>query len=265
MLPVPREDQKPSPIEFGCTLTIGIAAITGDRRFIVTASDRMLSSSDGVVPATEDSLKARQIAKSWALMFAAEDANIFLPVVRQVWEELIPTPEAEKKSYDLDEVQAVVADVYRNTFDATFTSKYLVRYGYKNIADFKATGFAQFGDQKFREICDAIDNFDLGLSLMAYGFDGKKKPHIFQVENPATITDHNLLGYAVIGSGFYMATASLRRKKMPHFLNPMIYRVLEAKFSAETAPGVGKDTILFWMTGDGKSRSMGYVACTRFG
>ena len=224
----------------------------------------MLSSSDGVVPATEDSLKARQIAKSWALMFAAEDANIFLPVVRQVWEELIPTPEAEKKSYDLDEVQAVVADVYRNTFDATFTSKYLVRYGYKNIADFKATGFAQFGDQKFREICDAIDNSTSDCRSWLTASTAKRNLTFFRskIRPQSRIT----ICWAILKlAAVFIWPRRHYVEKRCLIPQSKIYRELEAKFSAETAPGVGKDTILFWMTGDGKSRSMGYVACTRFG
>jgi hypothetical protein len=237
-------------------MTIGIAAITGDRKHIVTGSDRLLSSSEGVVQGIESTLKARRIAKSWALMFSATDANLFMPILGKVMDRLGNVED----SYELDlkNVQNVVVDVYREEFDATFTSRYLVRYGFKSIADFRLVGLSQFGDQKFQEICDTIDKFDLGIQLLAYGFDQEKKPHLFQVDNPGQIIDNDLLGYAVIGSGFYMASASLHRKRMPYHLAPLIYRVLEAKFSAETAPGVGKRTALFWMGDDGESGSMGY-------
>jgi hypothetical protein len=61
-----------------------------------------------------------------------------------------------------------------------------------------------------------------------------------------------MLRYAVIGSGYYMASASLRRKRMTGELEATIYRLLEAKFSAETATGVGRGTTLVTFNADGK-------------
>jgi hypothetical protein len=55
-----------------------------------------------------------------------------------------------------------------------------------------------------------------------------------------------------------MATAALRRKKMPYNLNETAYRVLDAKFAAETAPGVGRSTSLFSLDQSGKTKSIGY-------
>lgn len=116
---------------------------------------------------------------------------------------------------------------------------------------------SDFG-QKFYEICEAVDKYTLGIDLLGYGFDANGFPHIFDVLNPGIATNHDLLGYAVIGSGSYMATAALRRKKMPYHRNSVIYRLLEAKFSAETASGVGDSTTLFTMSPEGKDNSIGY-------
>jgi hypothetical protein len=55
-----------------------------------------------------------------------------------------------------------------------------------------------------------------------------------------------------------MATAALRRKKLPYSLEETVYRVLDAKFSAETAPGVGKSTSLLLIDKNGKDNSIGY-------
>jgi hypothetical protein len=93
---------------------------------------------------------------------------------------------------------------------------------------------------------------------LIYGFDEKGLPHIFDVSNPSVVTNHDLLGYAAIGSGETMAMASLRRKQLPYDLNKVVYRLLEAKFSAETASGVGESTTLFTMGSDGKDKSIGY-------
>lgn len=245
----------PTLADFGLNMTIGIAAITIPDGNIVTVSDRMLSSGD-IVQATDDAaLKARKISKTWALLMAAEDANLFLPIVKAAQRKLLRFEER----YDLEIVQNVVVESYRELFDTEFTSHHLARYGITNLTEFRTTGLAQFGGTKFRSLCEKVDKFELGITMLGYGFDTKGAPHIFEVLDPGAVTNHDLLGYAVIGSGCYMATASLRRKQLPtNDLELMIYRLLEAKFSAETASGVGKSTNLFTMNADGDGGHIGW-------
>lgn len=235
-------------------MTIGIAARTGSSELIVAVSDRMISSGDVIQGADDATLKVRKIAKSWALMFAAEDANLFLPIVNATKEQLARAG----TEHDLHAIQDAVLTSYTGLFDSEFTSRYLVRYNIASITAFRTNGVAQFGHDRFEIICDQIDKFNLGIVLLGYGFDKNKSPHIFQVENSGVVTNHDLLGYAVIGSGSYMALAALRRKKLPYDLDTMIYRLLEAKFSAETAQGVGQSTTLLIMNENGKDGSIGY-------
>ena len=53
-----------------------------------------------------------------------------------------------------------------------------------------------------------------------------------------------------------MAMASLRRRHLTGNLEETIYRVLEAKFSAETASGVGKNTLLVTIDKNGNIGTM---------
>jgi hypothetical protein len=92
-------------------MTIGIAAITVPDGYIVTVSDRMLSSGGVVQAADNATLKARKIAKRWALMFAADDANL-LPIVKNCWEFL----EARGEDHDLHTVQDAVVTAYTGSF-----------------------------------------------------------------------------------------------------------------------------------------------------
>jgi hypothetical protein len=70
------------------------------------------------------------------------------------------------------------------------------------------------------------------------------------------VVDIAFQGYSVLGSGAYMAMASLRRKQpLPRSTADMIYRILEAKFTSETATGVGKRTTLATI-GHGTERKM---------
>ena len=234
-------------------MTVGIAAITGSGEHIVTVSDRMISSG-GIIQAADDAtLKQRRIAKTWGLMFSASDANLFLPIVRAAAGQL-----NQESEYDLVKIQDAVLLAYQNLFDSEFTSTYLSRYNMASVNTFMNIGLSQFGLERFSQICDQIATFDLEIDLLGYGFDADKTPHIFQVCNPGKIINHDLLRYAVIGSGSWMATAALRRKKMPYNLAETTYRVLDAKYSAETAPGVGRSTTVFSFDKNGKTKSLGY-------
>lgn len=253
-VPVRRNNQRPNPADFGLDVTICIAAVTKSgmaNGHIVTASDRMISAPDDSVQATE-TLKARKISKTWALMFEG-DANLFLPVIAEIKKKLGEFD----KVYDFTTVQSIICEVYKTTFDKECSDIYLSRYGLKSISEFRKCGLSQFG-KKFYDICKDIDGYYLGINVLIYGFDEYGLPHIFDVSSPGVLTNHDLLGYAVIGSGTQMAMASLRRKRLPYDLNKVVYRLLEAKFSAETASGVGESTTLFTMGADGKDKSIGY-------
>jgi hypothetical protein len=63
-------------------------------------------------------------------------------------------------------------------------------------------------------------------------------------------------GYAAIGSGTLMALASLNKKPLGLTLPDAIYRILDAKFSAETAKDVGKTTHVISLNKDGKNGYM---------
>jgi hypothetical protein len=64
------------------------------------------------------------------------------------------------------------------------------------------------------------------------------------------VIDRMALRYALVGSGYWMASASLKRKPLALDFDSMVYRLLEAKFSAETASGVGKRTTVSFMRPD---------------
>jgi len=233
-------------------VTICIAAITGAGEHIVTASDRMIS-YDEFIPAGDDAtLKQRKIAKAWGMMFAGT-VSLFMPLLERILNNI-----DHESDCDLEQVQECVRNAYRSLFNERFSSDYLSRYCISDIEMFRTCGLEQFGNERFSHICDKIDSFDLGIDLLVYGFDSNGKAHIFQASNPGRVTSHDLLGYGAVGSGCWMATASLVRKMMPYNLDATAYRLLDAKFSSETAPGVGRSTTLFSHDRSGKTKSIGY-------
>lgn len=111
--------------------------------------------------------------------------------------------------------------------------------------DFRKEGRADLGDQYFELLRELSEDTLADTTFIVYGNDANYAPHLFEVSPPGTISDRRQLRYAVIGSGIYMANASLRSKPLDFAsLDAITYRLLAAKFSAETATGVGKSTTL---------------------
>jgi hypothetical protein len=228
-------------------MTIGIVSVTSDRKYIVVASDRMLSSGAIIQAADNAAMKMSELAKAWGVTFAASDANLFDPILARAFRNL---PNLDSH-LDYDIVSKAVLDAYRATFDEIFTSQGLSRLGYDSIQDFRSKARLELGEEAFKDILAEIAKFDLGIVFLGYGFDRDGDPHIFEVSNPGIIRDRHLINYAAIGSGVYMATAALRRRPPVGTLETVVYRTLEAKFSSETAAGVGRTTSLLILDKEG--------------
>jgi hypothetical protein len=232
--------RRPTPAELGLDVTIAMAAITTPDGYIVTVSDRMISYDDVTQAVDNATIKAQGIAKNWGAMFAAADARLFMPIVGKAADRLRNLGEEAPSSADI--VKREVAGAYQDIFEAEFTARHLSRLRFRSIDEFRKNGLSELGPDVFGEIFHELSKFDLGIQLLCYGFSGNGYPNIFQIENPGRVTEENIFKYAVIGSGYWMASASLRRRPLTGDLADTIYRLLEAKFSAETATGVGRAT-----------------------
>jgi hypothetical protein len=227
--------------ELGLDVTIAMAAITKPDGYIVTVSDRMIS-YDNVTQAEDNAaLKAAKIAERWGIMFSANDARLFMPLTDKIIAKM-GKASGNDRTYHLDVVKQCVMEAYQEMFDVEFSAAFLSRLGIPSVREFRKNGFTELGSDVHKEVYRELSKFDLGIQLLVHGYDLINQPHIFEVDSPGRIRDHDILGYAVIGSGYWMASASLRRRPLSRELYPTIYRLLEAKFSAETATGVGKAT-----------------------
>jgi hypothetical protein len=145
----------------------------------------------------------------------------------------------------LENIEAAICQAYRDRFAELITGKYLSRYGFSSLDEFRKGGRDQLGDHVFSGLCDEIDRFDLETDFIVYGFSRRGMSRMFEVKNPGYSTNRDALGYWAVGSGSVMALASLTGRKFQQVSIPeVIYRLCEAKFCAETASGVGKDTFV---------------------
>jgi hypothetical protein len=237
--------RRPTPAEMGLEVTIAIAAISMDGR-IVTVSDRMISYDDIIQAEDDGVLKAQQLAPGWGTMFAGSDARLFIPVWNAITDRItsiaVDTEPGRVPQYTEAQISEAVAKGYQDLFAKEFATRYLTKWGFNSVEEFRKDGFSQLGKDVFGDLSIELSRFDLGLQLICHGHDTKGNPRIFEVENPGRIHDCDLFGYAVIGSGYWMASASLRRKPLERSMDSLTYRLLDAKFSAETASGVGRTT-----------------------
>jgi hypothetical protein len=231
-------------------MTIAMAAVS-QPGLIITVSDARLSHGEAIPADDTATMKNRRIAHKWGMMFAAEDSTAFIPVLSSLYSGLSFTGD-ETEDFDPDIIRKAVQVAYESEFNERFFREHLARFGYPDIVDFRSNGFQELGKELYGKYADSLARFDLGLELLVYGFSKSGGAHILEVANPGRVFSHKLRGYAAIGSGSLMATAALARRPLVPGLTETIYRLLDAKFSSETARDVGQKTHVITLSKSGK-------------
>jgi hypothetical protein len=103
-------------------------------------------------------------------------------------------------------------------------------------------------------LLEKVSNFDLGLEILAFGFDERNQSWLIDIANPGVAIEHDSPEHWAVGSGFHAAMAVLNaRAPAPyeHDQETYIYRLCEAKFAAELADtAVGRATyVMVWYPG----------------
>ena len=116
---------------------------------------------------------------------------------------------------------------------------------------------ANFGEREIARINKRIEEYDVGVELIVFGYDSRNVPHVFTVIEPGTSENRDHEPFVVIGSGGLLAHKSLLSRDLPLASQAeMMCRVLEAKFCAEDDDGVGADCV----RGRYQSTRMGEIA-----
>jgi hypothetical protein len=227
-------------------VTICIAATSLRDRCIVAISDRMLSYSD-IVPATEDATdKVLFVSADWRAMIAGEDINQAQPIIDRVRASL----PKEIGEVSLDAMKRAFRDAYQAELQQQITDRFLGRYGL-TLPSFLQNGFQSFGPQEFAKLHESIRCFDLGVQFIVFGLS-QGLSHIFAIDGPGAARECSEEGFAIIGSGFNMALSVLSARSIKQLsLEQLVYRLCEAKFTSETAGGVGRKTMLLVLSANG--------------
>jgi hypothetical protein len=248
-MPVTDRRSRPARAEFGLDVTIGIVALAN--QYIVAVSDAMLSYDD-IYPATDKGArKVMEVSGRWSVAFAG-DPTAFKPMVIKIIRGL---KDVDVQDQTAGLAQRVASEAFSETLLEEFAARHLYQLGYRSVEQFKQDGRAELGDTIFEDYIRKLNSFDVDVDFLMFGLVGRL-PYLFEVQHPGRVVDGNVNGYAVVGSGYSMAMYSLRRKHLSRDLPTVVYRLLEAKFSSETASGVGRSTRLVIVNRQGEQTEM---------
>jgi ATP-dependent protease HslVU (ClpYQ) peptidase subunit len=230
-------------------MTVCIAAFF-ENDSIIAVSDMMVSTGD--FSADDLAIKNRELHPQWRVMISGNDLTRLLPVVDAIGEAL-----DKSKKYTYQEVQRIAKLAYQGELRSQIQDAILSRYNltYKTLFQLRAD------DPIYSDLRFQMAEATLGFTLLFFGHDGKHRPHIFTVENPGNVCNHDLIGFWAIGSGSNRAMSSLfaHPYNCTDSLWKATYIAYEAKFMAESAGGVGKETVSVVMRPDGKASAS--VSC----
>lgn len=204
-------------------------------------SDTMISTTD--MSADFLAFKIDSVGKHWAALYAGDEISSVTPLIRKVTKSL--------KGETLEDVTRAFTEAFQDYIKSATETEILGPIGYSR-EDFKTSGLAQLGPEAFARLLYEIQQYRIDAQFLVAGFDGNAA-HIFTVTSPGKITYYTEIGFWAIGSGQTNALGSLFNSGSLRFQEEedCFYRVCEAKFNAETAIGVGRETAVAILYQDG--------------
>jgi hypothetical protein len=189
-----------------------------------------------------DDVISKEIAfhRDWKAMIAGNDITQCVEIMEDSRNILV------SKENTLTNVSCAVKTAFQGRLRQLIDDRHLSRYG-MGVSDFRIHGKEQFTPETFNSICSLIDNTHLECEFLVSGFDKNKRAHIFTVTDPGVVNFYDKPGFWAIGSGASSALSMLfYRGQIPDKqMSETLYVACEAKFMAESASDVGKETEFF--------------------
>jgi transcriptional regulator with XRE-family HTH domain len=222
---------------WGLVVTIGIAVKPVQGDFIITVSDMRKAFSDNFLPTEWGDVKVAPLGTRWGFLFAGGQMGYARAIQRKALDVLGFDP-----NLTFDQVKDAVNEAYNATAEELIFHKYVRRFGFSSVSDFRINSYKQLGDRITTRISDKIERFDLGMELLVYGFDETRRARFIHIHGN-DVADQSIVNAWAIGTGTFLALGDLHSKGWPdQSIESLIYWACEAKFCAEFADAVGKST-----------------------
>lgn len=247
--------RQPKPSDWGIGMTVCIGAISGDGE-IVMVSDRLMSLSDFSVDTV--AVKIQHIHADWAALFATDDASVVPLILREIGDSFADSVGNWNVKVPIDVVIACLRSGFQRARQQRASDLYLSPLGL-SLDTFYQDGPSRLGKTQFALVRQAVEQANLNTRLLVCGFDDCDLPHVLTIDDPGVVGEHDVIGYWAVGSGAYQALGSLafRRHSKAEDTISTLYNLCEAKFAAESAPGVGVDTVAVIQRGDRSTTTVG--------
>lgn len=229
--------KKPTLADFGLQLTISMAAFSPRDRCMIMVADTMLSYQD-VVPASEDGTEKIFFLKNgWHALFAGDPSPIN-GLFRRMRSDLSisETAPATNEAEELERLKSACRKAYQAERSERVVDRYLSPYG-MTLDEFRKNGYQAFGPQIFAEVNREIRDFSLGIDLLVCYWISA---HLWN--NRAGRSHRSRLDW-IRSYRQWRADGNGCSQSSPNQTPTLRDLVLcEAKFTSETATGVGRPT-----------------------
>jgi hypothetical protein len=221
--PSPGDRWMPKPVKLPSSVTVCLAAACPMIGRIVTVSDTRLSFVDQKAGSSSSikstSIKFRFLTEDcrWACLFAGSAAT-FLSLHARIYERL----------------RASVGPV--------------------GVVEAKASIEAAYRDEMAHRRTKRIN-----VQLLICGFDLNNAPQVLTSWNDGIVDNHSVTGFAVVGCGYTLATnwlSEIRDFRDSRDVGEVLYRLCEAKFTAELDRAVGPETFALSFDPNGTSTQL---------
>ncbi len=220
-------------------IAIGCDCYLGDEipPKIVLVMDRLLSWD---ISSVETAIKGSSLGTRWHAMFAANDASpVPLVIGRAVT--IIREANEESDTAVMNAVETAYQEIRRERIEKEILGTYKL-----SIDEFLKRG-KQFPESIRIKLHNAMEGYDLGCTFLVCGFDSDsaKSATIFSVYNPGLAYPRIKPTFSAIGAGYVNALTYLERQQQFDrlSLSVSLYNGIAAKSLAESATGVGKQTL----------------------
>jgi len=221
-------------------VTVCLAGInhSNPRPYIIATCDRKISFFGGWASADGVAMKISGLNQDWAVMFAGPVS----PMTAMV--EAMAMRTKKVRPMDFLTFSRLCRKVYREERKPLLENEILGDYDINSYDEYME--LKKSDPEFFEQLRAKVREEESEWNLLFAGFDKNGKAHLFVISEHGRISYCDKQGYAAIGSGAMRAALALSsygfRGDLP--LSNAIFGMIAAKFSAESADGVGEETIL---------------------
>ncbi len=219
-------------------MTICAAAISqssDSKHCIIAVCDRKVSMAE--LTAEGVAWKLQTIHRKWRAMFSGDNSSMIA---------LIDAVKAEVASAKGDNVRSfarLCSKAYREERERILESEVLAEHDVNSYAEYLKL---KDSDRDFFDaLTEKMKKVEEKWNLLFFGFDKIARPHIFIITEYGKIQWCDAEGFAAIGSSAWAFWTALSRFGFNRYASrgETMWGVLSAKFAAESAEGVGEDTV----------------------